>query len=65
MSDTRWCAHCDARPSRRADGVCDACNAYRHKYGQLPPDDVLVRRQRRQDERRFEAMHILVGARGV
>ena len=52
----RWCSHCDVDRARRRDGVCDACNAYRSKYGRLPPAGVVRRRLERREERRLATM---------
>lgn len=38
------CSHCEDRPSRRSNGLCDACHSYRYKYGRLPDEDTLIRR---------------------
>jgi hypothetical protein len=43
----RTCTHCGWRPLRRRNGLCDACNAYQHRFGQLPDKAVLVKRGRR------------------
>ncbi|GAC1646406.1 MAG: hypothetical protein NVS9B11_18330 [Candidatus Dormibacteraceae bacterium] len=43
----RWCAHCDVRPRRRRNGLCDACHTYQAKYHRLPEWDTLVARNRR------------------
>lgn len=40
----KFCAHCSIRPSRRKDRICDPCNTYRAKYGELPPKETLARR---------------------
>lgn len=36
---------CD-RIATRHNGLCDACNAYQHKYGKLPSEEVTGRRKR-------------------
>jgi hypothetical protein len=45
------CEHCGSRPSRRLNGLCDACNSYLKKYGKLPDEAVLIRRGVRQQVR--------------
>lgn len=40
----KFCRHCRERVSRRKDRICDPCNTYRSKYGELPPERVLERR---------------------
>lgn len=56
-----WCVHCDLDRSRRRDGVCDACNSYRAKYGSLPGWTVLQRRVERRDRRRHEQLAAAIG----
>jgi hypothetical protein len=41
---SRLCVHCRSRMSRRRDRICDACNTYRYRTGELPPHEVLTRR---------------------
>lgn len=55
MTGQRWCVHCDLDESRRCDGICDACNTYRAKYGHLPGPAVLLRRLERREQARLEA----------
>ena len=47
MAKDRWCWWCGLDVSRRKDGACQACNAYRAKYGKLPGPLVLERRAER------------------
>lgn len=51
----RWCAHCDLRPSRRRNRLCDACNTYLAKLGRLPSRRVIRRRVERAIERELQA----------
>lgn len=56
MTTERWCGHCDIDLSERRDGVCQACAAYRRKYGELPSIDVVARRVERRDTARLERL---------
>lgn len=50
----RWCSHCDLAPSRRTNGLCDACNSYLGKLGRLPSQQVIRRRVERAVETDLE-----------
>lgn len=52
----RWCTHCDLETTRRRNGLCGACNAYQHKYGQLPSEHVVARRLHRRELKRLEKL---------
>lgn len=52
----QWCTHCDLEQTRRRNGLCGACNAYQHKYGQLPSEHVVARRLHRREQRRLEQL---------
>jgi hypothetical protein len=41
------CSHCRQSPSRRSNGLCDACNSYERKQGRLPGATVLEMRRNR------------------
>lgn len=55
MARVTWCRHCDLEPSRRSNGLCNACNTYQAKYDRLPSWSVLHRRLARKEERRLSA----------
>ena len=44
IAEAMTCNYCEAAPSRRRNGLCDACDSYGRKYGHLPPERVLVKR---------------------
>lgn len=52
LSAQEWCGHCDAEPRHYSNGLCQPCEKYRRKYDRLPGGDLLVKRQRRKDEKR-------------
>lgn len=55
VTEVGYCGHCDAEPRAFNDGLGRACHEYFRRFGRLPTQSLLVRRQRRADAKRLRA----------
>ena len=55
---SRFCSLCRTDFTRRANGLCAACNAYERKYGRPAPWDVILRRLNRRFDRTGEPAYL-------